>query len=60
MKGKLRIIDFITIIPIYATSMILGVVSFIPGGLIVTDGTLAVLLNIHGIPRVMIWLIRAF
>ena len=42
-------IDFITIIPIYATSMILGVVSFIPGGLVVTEGTLAVLLNLHGI-----------
>jgi uncharacterized membrane protein YbhN (UPF0104 family) len=29
--------------------MILGVVSFIPGGLVVTEGTLAVLLNLHGI-----------
>ncbi|MBL77295.1 MAG: hypothetical protein CL763_10300 [Chloroflexi bacterium] len=45
----INIIDFLTIIPIYATSMILGVASFIPGGLIVTEGTLAGLLNLHGL-----------
>ena len=49
MALGINVIDFLTIIPIYATSMILGVASFIPGGLIVTEGTLAGLLNFHGI-----------
>tara|TARA_Y100000590_G_scaffold189039_1_gene215368 strand:+ start:2660 stop:3610 length:951 start_codon:yes stop_codon:yes gene_type:complete len=45
----INIIEYFTIIPIYATSMIIGVASLIPGGLIVTEGTLAGLLNLHGI-----------
>ena len=45
----INIIEFFTIIPIYATSMIIGVASLIPGGLVVTEGTLAGLLNLHGV-----------
>lgn len=42
-------IDLIQVIPTYATSIILGVASFIPGGIGVVEGTLTGLLNLQGL-----------
>ena len=42
-------IELIQIIPTYATSIILGVASFVPGGIGVFEGTLTGLLNIQGL-----------
>ena len=43
------VIDYIEVVAIYATSIILGNLSLIPGGLGVTEGTLAGLFSFRGI-----------
>ena len=42
-------IELIQVIPTYATSIILGVASFVPGGIGVFEGTLTGLLNLQGL-----------
>ena len=42
-------INFLQIVPMYSFSMILGFISFIPGGLGVTEGSMAGLLNHYGL-----------
>jgi len=43
------ILDYFKVLSIYATSSLLGAISFIPGGIGITEGTLAGLLTLEGI-----------
>ena len=45
----INVLDYLKILAIYSTSALLGAISFIPGGLGVTEGTLAGLLTLEGI-----------
>ena len=42
-------LDYFKVLAIYATSSLLGAISFIPGGIGITEGTLAGLLTLEGI-----------
>ena len=42
-------IDYLKVLSIYATSILVGAVSFIPGGIGITEGTLAGLFTIEGV-----------
>jgi len=44
-----NIIDYLKVLAIYATSALLGAVSFIPGGVGIAEGTIAGLLTLEGI-----------
>ena len=58
------IIDYFSVVSIYASSLILGAVSFIPGGLGVAEGSLVGMLNAQGVEIsmafVLVVLIRIF
>ena len=43
------VLDYFKVLSIYATSSLLGAISFIPGGIGITEGTLAGLLTLEGI-----------
>ena len=45
----IEVIEFLTIISTYTTSIMLGIISFLPLGLGVVEGTLASFFTIHGI-----------
>ena len=45
----INIIDYLKVLAIYATSALLGAVSFIPGGVGIAEGTIAGLLTLEGI-----------
>ena len=45
----INILDYLKILAIYSTSALLGAISFIPGGIGITEGTLAGLLTLEGI-----------
>jgi len=45
----INILDYLKVIAIYVTSVLLGAISFIPGGIGITEGTLAGLLTLEGI-----------
>ena len=45
----INLLDYLKVLAIYATSTLLGAISFIPGGIGVTEGTLTGLLTIEGI-----------
>ena len=45
----INILDYFKVLAIYATSTLLGAISFVPGGIGVTEGTLAGLLTLEGI-----------
>jgi uncharacterized protein (TIRG00374 family) len=45
----INVLDYLEILGIYATSALLGAISFIPGGIGVTEGTLVGLLTLKGI-----------
>ena len=44
-----NLLDYLKVLAIYATSTLLGAISFIPGGIGITEGTLAGLLTLEGI-----------
>ena len=44
-----NILDYLKVLSIYATSILLGAISFIPGGVGITEGTLAGLFTLEGI-----------
>ena len=44
-----NILDYLKVLAIYTTSVLLGAVSFIPGGVGITEGTIAGLLSLEGI-----------
>jgi uncharacterized protein (TIRG00374 family) len=58
------IIDYFSVVSIYASSLILGAASFIPGGLGVAEGSLVGMLNAQGVEIsmafVLVVLIRIF
>ena len=45
----INILDYLKVLSIYATSILLGAVSFIPGGVGITEGALAGLFTLEGI-----------
>ena len=45
----INMLDYLKVIAIYATSALLGAISFIPGGIGITEGTIAGLLTLEGI-----------
>ena len=45
----INILDYLKILAIYSTSALLGAISFIPGGIGITEGTLAGLLTLEGV-----------
>ena len=45
----INLLDYLKVLAIYATSTLLGVISFIPGGIGITEGTLTGLLTLEGI-----------
>ena len=45
----INILDYLKVLSIYATSILLGAISFIPGGIGITEGTLTGLLTLEGI-----------
>ena len=45
----INILDYLKVLSIYATSILLGAISFIPGGVGITEGTLAGLFTLEGI-----------
>ena len=45
----INVIEFLTVIPTYTTSIMLGILSFLPIGLGVVEGTLASFFTMHGI-----------
>ena len=45
----INILDYFKVLAIYATSTLLGAISFVPGGIGVTEGTLTGLLTLEGI-----------
>ena len=49
MSFDINILDYLKVLAIYATSTLLGAISFVPGGIGVTEGTLAGLLTLEGI-----------
>ena len=49
MAFDINILDYLKILAIYATSALLGAISFVPGGIGVTEGTLTGLLTIEGV-----------
>ncbi|NWK02091.1 flippase-like domain-containing protein [Marine Group I thaumarchaeote] len=44
-----EVIEFLTVIPTYTTSIMLGILSFLPMGIGVVEGTLASFFTMHGI-----------
>ena len=49
MAFDINLLDYLKILAIYATSALLGAISFVPGGIGITEGTLTGLLVIEGI-----------
>ena len=45
----INVIEFLTVIPTYTTSIMLGILSFLPMGIGVVEGTLTSFFTIHGI-----------
>ena len=45
----INILDYLKVLSIYATSILLGAISFIPGGVGITEGALASLFTLEGI-----------
>ena len=45
----INMLDYLKVIAIYATSALLGAISFIPGGIGITEGTITGLLTLEGI-----------
>ena len=45
----INILDYLKVLAIYVTSILLGAISFIPAGIGITEGTLAGLLTLEGI-----------
>ena len=45
----INVLDYLKVLSIYATSILLGVISFIPAGIGITEGTLTGLLTLEGI-----------
>ena len=45
----INILDYLKVLAIYATSTLLGAISFVPGGIGITEGTLTGLLTLEGI-----------
>ena len=45
----INMLDYLKVLAIYATSILLGVISFIPAGIGITEGTLTGLLTLEGI-----------
>ena len=49
MSFDINILDYLKVLAIYATSTLLGAISFVPGGIGITEGTLTGLLTLEGI-----------
>ena len=49
LSFDINALDYLKVLAIYATSTLLGAISFVPGGIGVTEGTLAGLLTLEGI-----------
>ena len=45
----INVLDYLTVLAIYTTSILLGAISFIPAGIGITEGTIAGLLTLNGI-----------
>ena len=45
----INILDYLEVLAIYATSVLLGAISFIPGGIGITEGSITGLLTLNGI-----------
>ena len=49
MAFDVNVLDYLTILAIYTTSILLGAISFIPGGIGVTEGSISGLFTLNGI-----------
>ena len=49
LSFDINILDYLKVLAIYATSTLLGAISFVPGGIGITEGTLTGLLTLEGI-----------
>jgi len=49
MAFDINILDYLEVLAIYATSVLLGAISFIPGGIGVTEGSITGLFTLNGI-----------
>ena len=49
MSFDINILDYLKVLAIYATSTLLGAISFVPGGIGITEGTFTGLLTLEGI-----------
>ncbi len=45
----INILDYLEVLAIYATSVLLGAISFIPGGIGITEGSITGLFTLNGI-----------
>ena len=45
----INILDYLKVLAIYATSTLLGAISFIPGGIGITEGSIAGLFTLNGV-----------
>ena len=49
MAFGVNVLDYLTVVAIYTTSILLGAISFIPGGIGVTEGSISGLFTLNGI-----------
>ena len=45
----INVLDYLKVLSIYATSILLGVISFIPAGIGITEGSIAGLFTLNGV-----------
>jgi uncharacterized protein (TIRG00374 family) len=49
MAFDVNVLDYLTVLAIYTTSILLGAISFVPAGIGVTEGSIAGLFTLNGI-----------